>query len=173
MITLIPLKVKIGLTPKGAAAYPDFNQLPLLVKLGIDWSLYVDAEGDGWHYDKLCGHKEEDETSPQGQQWGVLLVPLQFAEEAEFMFPSLVEIMSEADFIYFYDNRTQCHAQEEEIDSEIVASITKKQELGLALTAQQLKAIDPATSERGIRPNTNRFWAAYKAKRGIELGQSA
>ena len=84
---LVPLKVRIGLHGNGHAKYPDFNSLKTIQDIGVDWSVYVDMYGDGWLYDKKSGHRDDTPDSPFGQQWGVLLVPEEFASEAAKAFP--------------------------------------------------------------------------------------
>lgn len=169
MKDLVPLKVKIGQRPNGHADHPDFNLLASVAASGIDWSRYVDLYGDGWHYDKQCGHKEEDATSPRGMQWGVLLVPAQFASEALDAFPSLCSVLSEAEFSDFYDNRAHAHEPDEHIDAAIVEGINAKKGAGKALTQQQVDALDPDKPTPGIRKNKLRLWADAKAHKGINL----
>lgn len=166
---LVPLKVKIGLRPNGQAKYPDFNSLAIVTASGKDWAKYVDIEGDGWHYDKKSGHKDDDAQSPVGTQWGVLLVPQAFADEAVVAFPAKVQIILEAEWETFYDNRAHAHEEDEEIDLGRLRAIEQKQRLSLPLTTQQQDAIDPAKDERGIRKNKRRKWADYKAQKGITI----
>jgi hypothetical protein len=84
---LVAIKVRIGLKPNGHAEYPNFNELGSVRKENMDWAIYVDQFGIGWQYDKTSGHKEHSEDSPAGMQWGMLLVPTDFAREAVEMFP--------------------------------------------------------------------------------------
>ncbi|MCC5302495.1 hypothetical protein, partial [Staphylococcus aureus] len=69
---LVALKVMIGLHEQGHAAYPDFGSLACVKASGADWAHYVDRAGSGWLYSR-CGHKEHEDDSPFGEQWGMLL----------------------------------------------------------------------------------------------------
>lgn len=166
---LVPLKVKIGLHPNGHAKYPGFNSLASVMDSGMDWSRYVDVLGDGWHYDKCCGHKESEVDSPYGQQWGILLVPQVFATEAVAAFPSECQTISEIEYEAFHNERAHAHEEDEELDLDRLKSIEQKTRLGQALTEQQTNALDPKHEERGIRKNKRRLWADYKALKDIQI----
>jgi hypothetical protein len=171
MRELVPIKVKIGLKNNGQALYPDFNNMNCIKNSGLDWSKYVDIKGLGWHYDKKCGHKEEDSTSPYGMQHGVLVVDKEFADEAVGRFPGEVEKLTEVKLKEFYDDRAHCHEQDEEIDVNVLQGIKMKQDMGLDLTPQQLKALDPDDETRGIRKNKKKKWDDFKKLKGIKIVQ--
>ena len=79
---LVGIKVKIGQCGvTGCAKYPDFSKLACVQASPLDWSKYVDVHGLGWHYD-CCGHQEDEDGSPAGMQWGMLIIPETFADEA-------------------------------------------------------------------------------------------
>lgn len=169
---LVPVKVKIGTNPlTGGALYPNFNLVSPGLRKGMDWSKYIDVYGDGWKYDKCCGHKTETPESPRGEQWGVLLVPKDFAADILMRFPNECSKITEVELEDFFNNHAHKHMPEEYLDEDILTGIKLKQDLGLQLSAQQLSALDPTTDDRGIRKNKNKYWADYKIKRGINVIQ--
>jgi hypothetical protein len=167
---LVPIKVKIGLKPNGQARYPDFNSLASVQVSGLDWSRYIDINGSGWKYDK-CGHRDTAPGSPVGQQWGLLLIPADFAAEAVAAFPAKVSILSEAEAASFYDNEHAKHFDSEILDDRVLNSIHKKQKIqpAIPLTAHQLSALDPLTDTPGVRKNHNKTFADYIAKNDITI----
>ena len=177
MRDLVALKIKIGLKGKdwtkaeerGHALYPNFNQLQSVINSGMDWSNYVDTYGEGWHYDKKCGHKQEDETSLKGMQWGMLIVPKEFADEAVATFPQVCSVVNEAELEDFYDNRAHAHEPDERIDDVVLKGIEGKKILGKSLTPGQERALDPEDDTPGIRKNHRRYWKDYKAKQGVNI----
>jgi len=80
-IEVVPLKVQINLGPHGAL-YPEFNRLRIVSQSGLDWSQYID-QFSPWIYDSVSGHRQATEDSELGMQWGMLLVPEEFAKEAD------------------------------------------------------------------------------------------
>ena len=171
MRNLVPLKVKIELTGQGQHKYPNFNILPSVQTARIDWSHYIDIHGSGWHYDKCCGHEVETPESPAGVQYGVLLVPKSFADEAVLLFPDKCVKLTEAEFQPFYDVHAHGHEPDEQIHLEVLQEIDMKKRFGIPLTAQQTLALDVTNDVRGIRKNKRRFWVDYKAMRGISIVQ--
>jgi len=169
MRNLVPVKVKIGLKPNGHALYPNFNQLNEVMEKGMDWANYIDTLGEGWMYDKSSGHRDDTPDSPFGQQWGVLLVPKAFAEQAVVAFPEDCQELTEAETADFYDNKVAVDEPEEIIDTEVLTAIKVKQDLGLSLTPDQQDALDPKKPARGIRENPRKKWATHKASRKIEI----
>lgn len=165
---LVPIKIKIGLKENGQAQYPNFNQLTAVG--GMDWSKYIDVNGSGWLYD-CCGHKEQEVGSPMGQQWGVILVPKVFADEAVAAFPSEVTKLTEVEVSDFYDNKHAKDFPDEEIDNDILQGIKLKQDLGQQLTLQQVKALDPDDDTPGVRKNKRKVWTDYKALKAIKVVQ--
>ena len=166
---LVPLKVKIGLGNDGAAKYPEFNTLSAVKNAGMDWSKYIDTHGLSWHYDNTSGHAETTADSPRGQQWGMLIIPKVFADEAIAAFPDECSKMTEAECQDFYDTKAHAHEPDELFDQQVLDGIKSKKDLGLALTPMQIKAADPNDSTPGIRKNENKFWADFKAKHSITI----
>lgn len=186
---LTGLKVKIGLKikdKKKTHAFPDFNQLPVVILSGMDWSYYVDMFGLGWCYDKVAGHVDHDPVneSPAGTWIGCLLVPQQFVTEAIDAFPTVCSAVIEADYQNFYDNRAMVRVPENHYDKEAMELIDRvvvdRQELvdanpsdsvskGLlnGIKAKQAKALDPNDETPGIRKNHARYWADHKIKSSI------
>ena len=170
---LVPIKVKIGLRPNGHADHPNFNNLQIVISSGLDWSKCVDVNGSGWLYDNGCGHKEEDLTynSPIGMQWGMLLVPKQFADEAITMFPDLITKLSETDCESFYNDRYAKEFPEEDVDNEKLQGIRAKKDLGVALTSEDQLSLDPTNDTSGIRKNKKKNWTDYKVLKGYNVAQ--
>ena len=112
-MNLVPIKVKIGLKDSGGAKYPKFNNLA--VTGAVDWSKYIDLHGSGWLYD-CCGHQEAETGSPVGQQWGMILVPKVFADEAIAAFPNEVTKLTETQCESFYNDKHAKDFEDEEID---------------------------------------------------------
>lgn len=187
MTDLVPIKVRIGLRPNGHADHPDFNLLPPEVRDGgLDWSIYIDRFGIGWHYDKVCGHKETDAGNPDvpadhghrctefGVQYACTLVPEPFALAAVAKFPGAVAIIDETSFESFYDDRA--HAQEPDIlrDADVLRAIRDQMALEadplvttpeptLSEKRARTDALDPdVQSVRGVRKNLRRRWADAK-----------
>lgn len=166
--TLVPLKVKIELTTSGHAKYPTFNALACVVNSGMDWSQYIDVHGSGWLYD-ADGHQDDTPDSPAGQQWGLILVPQVFATQAIAAFPTTCSALTAAEATTFYENKHARDFPDEDIDEKVLSQIKVKQDLGLPLTTQQRRAIDPRDSERGIRPNRRKAFSTFKADRGFNV----
>jgi len=159
---LIPIRVRIGIKPNGHADYPNFNSISSGIRQGLDWSHYVDIYGLAWHYDKTSGHKENTIDSPLGQQWGVLIVPPDFAEAAISQFPDRVTKLTEAELGDFYDNKAHVREPDEVIDEKVLSGIQAKQDLGLPLTTQQTAVLDPEDDTPGIVRNKKKTWAEFK-----------
>ena len=168
---LVALKVKIGTRPNGHADHPDFSLLQVIRDSGVDWSTWIDTNGTGWLYDDV-GHKEVrakgdvDFDSPHGQQWGMLLVPVEFANQAAVTFPQEVSVMDETTCERFYN---ECHAvnqPEEKVDEEALKIFEAKTRNGVTLTESEdinrLKALDPNDPTPGITKNPRKTWADFK-----------
>lgn len=170
---LAGIKVKIGLDNKGFAKYPDFNSLTVVKDSGLDWAKYVDVHGLGWHYDDTSGHKDDTLDSPFGQQWGLLMAPETFADEAVAAFPAEVAKLTEVELEDFFDNKAHVNEPDELLDEQVLSGIKLKQDLGQALTAQQTKALDPTNDVPGIRQNRRKTWQDYKALKGVTVKKAA
>ena len=166
---LVAIKVKIGLDDKGYAKYPDFNNISSVIRHDLDWSSYIDTYGSGWHYDKQSGHRENSIDSPFGQQWGILMIPKDFASAALALFPEEVSEMIETEVETFYNTKAHLHEPDEKIDADILAQIKTKQDIGVPLTSNQIKAIDPDDPTPGIVKNKNKLWADYKTLIDVEI----
>jgi len=164
----VAIKVKI-LSGAGKCLYPDFNQLSVVSQSGMDWSQYIDANGGGWKYDKKCGHADVDAVSPAGIWWGLLLIPEVFALEAIAQFPDRITRLTEVEFEEFHDGRCTCKLPDEEIDTVVLEGIKLKQDLGLPLTADQAKAIDPEDDAPGIRVNKKKYWKDVKVTKDLTI----
>jgi len=168
MRELTAIKIKIGIKQNGQAKYPNFNQLQCVKDSGLDWSKYIDIYGLGWFYDKVSGHQDDTPDSPHGMQFGCLTVPEDFAEQAVAMFPEVEEI-DEVDFEIFHNTKATAHLPDEEINKDVLDSIKAKQDLGLDLTIDQTKALDPEDNTQGIRKNNMKKWSDRKVVQNIVL----
>lgn len=171
---LAAIRVKIGTKPNGQADYPAFGGLPIVQASGMDWAQYVDANGLGWVYDKV-GHKEESGDSPHGQQWGMLVVPEEFADQAVAAFPSQCKRFTEVECEEFFDTRQDLEA--EIIDEVELEKLERRLRLAEAVSTpvpqiNQIKneikdALNPAHKRRGVKANPNANWQAAKVAKGI------
>lgn len=173
-IELRALLVKIGLKENGNMKYPPFNQLTSVLD-GVDWSHYVDQYGESWHYDKKCTIQDHDPghelgASPKGEQWGVLLVPEDFATAAMAAFPSeCPRCLTETELETFYNNRAHHREPEEKVDQNVLEVIKAKREARIPDTQKTLNALDPTKDEPGITKSKTRYWADFKAHKGLQI----
>lgn len=176
MRDLVALKFNAGLHKErnkekgweiGHAKYPDFNQISLETRKGMDWSHYIDAFGIGMQYDKACGHKEEGDT-PFGEQCCVVAVPQDFATEALALFPLELTRLAPATFKAFYNDKAHAHESADYIDKDVLDAIKAKEDLAIAVP-EKVNALDRDNPARGIRKNHNKKFADFKAKAGVSL----
>jgi len=163
------IKVVIGKKPNGHCKYPDFSQLKCVKDSKEDWSKYIDVNGLGWQYDKLAGHDEELPDSPIGTWLGMIVVDDTFCKEAVAMFPDEVTKLTEAEAEDFWDNRAHIKEPDERIDEKVITAIKMKQDMGIELTANQVKALDPTDDTPGISKNHNKKWADMKIKKAVSI----
>lgn len=172
---LVCLKVKIGAKQetgkrgesRRVAAYPSFNELPDGIRDGMDWSHFVDQYG-GWHYD-CCGHDEEDEESPRGMQWGMILVPEDFANAAVERWPDQCSILDGRQAEAFYESRVTRDEPDVIEDLDVLQVIAAKRQAGLAEDDSDRAALDPDNPKRGRRKNDRKKFADMLKKRGLKL----
>lgn len=186
---LCALQVLIGLHEhNGHAKYPDFGSLPCVKESGMDWAHYIDTKGTGWAYDK-CGHKEHTDDSPFGQQWGMLLIPPEFCEQACAAFPNECRHLSEAEAEAFWEHKAHAHLPEVSHNADTLAGIkaeiqllrevkdccsdfAEKDRYEALLTAaiQRAKqAVDPDHNHPGVSRNKQKCWAHHKANCCLEV----
>jgi len=173
MTHLTAVKVKIGQRPNGHAEYPNFNSLACVKAANQDWSQYIDTKGEGWQYDQISGHTDEDFDSPRGQQWGLLLIPEVFANESVAKFPDLCERLDEAATEIFYDTRAHARDDDHMDDQRILAlkaRLDLEKELGID-TGECLdcikRALDKNDPAQGLRKNHRKRWSDFKARHGV------
>ena len=183
------LKVKIGLRSDGRGAlYPDFDSLPVMQANDyIKWTYYVDKEGTGWLYDRKYGHRDEGPDSPTGMQWGILVIPPEFAEQAVAAFPDTCSIVSEPELSAFVQDRVADAAPENLTDPEALLGLKEQLDLIEALENRGRtlspnlrgvkttlldeieKALDPASRRPGLVRNPNKTWSRMKARRNMQI----
>jgi hypothetical protein len=178
MADLVPLKVRIGLKADGMHKYPNFNSLPAVQSSGMEWSRYVDVVGTGWHYDKVSGHQEDTPDSPRGQQFGMLLVPQEFVDQAVLEFPNDCTELTEAEAQAFYESKVTIQQADVERDTEELTALNAERALRVArgdaagVTALDVeidKALNPNDPKRGVRKNETKRWADLKQTRGVTI----
>lgn len=172
---IVPIKVKIGLRPSGHADHPAWDTLPL-AQTSIPEETIKSHVHCSWRYDKTCGHQEDSVDSPFGMQWGMMLVSLQFANEAVTAFPGIVSIMTELECQDFWDNKAHAHVPENRIDEKALNALNTelqlKKAIGQSTTALEVKiarALDPNDKERGLRDNKDKTWAKAKVNMGVSV----
>ncbi len=192
MRDLVPIKIIIGLLTDseslranqtlGHASYPDFNSLPVVQASGLDWAHYINTFGLGWQYDSCCGHKEDTVDSPFGQQFGILIIPKVFADQAITAF-GITVATPHAPFSYairkqtepqlkeFYDTHVAADQPEQNIDNEILTSIKLHRDLGRVDEPWMLRALDPNTDDPGITKNKQKHWDDFKLLKGVRIVQ--
>ena len=136
---LCPIKVKIELTDQGNAKYPVFNTLQCVKDANMDWSVYIDKHGTGWHYDKQSCLKDDTAEAEYGIQYGMILVPEDFAKQAVAEFPDLVENMTETQAETFYNDRAHKHENSLDIDFDRLNKIKLLEDMNLktSLSAEE------------------------------------
>ena len=171
-VKLVPIRVKIRVGVVGGRkqhVYPPFNNIDAATRKNMDWSNYLDTHGIGWHYDKCCGFGESDSYNVDRDVWyGATCVPEDFADAAVALGTD-VEIITEAQFRTYYDDRAHIHEPEEHYDLDTLQAIKVKQQLGKKVNKSDQDAMDPLKENSGIRRNDNKTWALYKTKKGIEI----
>ncbi len=165
---LVPLKVKIGLKNNGHHQFPNFNELNPALRDNVDWSVFVDKTG-GWHYDQICGHAEEDVTSPHGNWNGMLLVPADFANAAVAAFPSTCAILTEVEAEKFYNERAHVREPAIKEDVETLQAIVAKTALGVVQDQGDIDALDPDHPASGRRRNKKKTFVGFKTQQGITV----
>lgn len=172
MRNLVALRFQAGLHTErnkekgweiGHAKYPDFNQIDIDVRRGMDWCCYIDTFGIGMQYDKGCGHKEESLDSPFGEQCCVVAVLPDFADAALVLFPDDLTELTSVEFEDFYNNKAHAHESTEHVDGDVLDAIEQKEKLGLSVP-EKTDAMDVNSEVRGIRKNHNKIWTDKKIK---------
>lgn len=173
---LVPLKVTIGLKTdergRRVHAYPPFNDLPLSLRDDMDWSYFVDKFG-GWHYDKCCGHAEEDLEigSRRGFWLGMICVPKAFADEACRQFAGTCQVLSDEEAAEFYEHRCHIHEPAVKEDVNVLQAIAAKKAVGIELSEDDANAMDENHPMPGRRKNKLKTWQGFKESRGITVTQ--
>lgn len=160
------LKIKIRRGKQNI--YPNFGLLQVVMTSGMKWSQYVDKYL-GWHYDQTSDLRTESNGSPFGEWWGVVIMPVEFVNQAVSKFPDECIALSEIELADFYDNKAHIYDPDEKIILEVLEAIKAKDDLGLERTASQIKALDPNDTTPGITTNKMKTLALLKASRNINI----
>lgn len=181
---MIPIRVRIeyGLVAKkeGNVAqniYPDFDQIDDEIRHGMKWEYYLDTYGSGWVYDKVSDVHKTDDYNPEPLVWyAAVLVPEDFAEAAAEMFPDDVTILTEEEFIWFYENRNQANAPEVVIDKTHLEALyyearfetlLKRDDVSDQMKTRIRNALNPDAGEKGIHRNKLKKWEGFKERKPI------
>lgn len=173
---LVALKFNAGLHVTGSEAnghkaghakYPDFNQVSIETRKGMDWCNYVDSFGIGMQYDKNCGHQDSGDT-PAGEQACVIAVPQDFATEALELFPITVTQLTSVEFEAFYNDKAHVNEAADYVDTDVLNAIKAKEDLSIAVP-EKADAVNRDSASRGIRKNHNKYWADFKVKAGVNV----
>ncbi len=165
---LVALKVKIGLDSKNYHNFPAFNTLPGAVRGGVDWSIFIDRFG-GWHYDQVCGHADDEVTSPRGNWDGMLLIPEDFANAAVAAFPDTCSVLIESDAEKFYNERGHVRDPAIKEDTQVLQAIQAKVALGVEQDQGDTDALDPDHPAPGRRRNNKKTFAGFKSTQGFSV----
>lgn len=161
---LVPIRVQIFLGDDGKMDWPNLNLVSAANRGSQDWSTFVDSHGTGWIYDKVenLGLGDDHDTA-------CTLVPQAFADEAVSHFPTLVSIITEADFETFYNTKALVKQPDEFMDNEELQGLAARVELeaagviaapSAAVLAERAKMVDPNDqTSRGIRKNLDKTYA--------------
>lgn len=174
MRTGVPIKVKIGLKPNGHADYPDWTTLPLEAQ---DGEPHQNHQFVKWYYDKTSGHEDDNGTdSPQGMQWGMMIVSDRFASEAVARWPKRVFIMDEAEAQVFWETRCTAHRPRHRVDGNEIVALEAQRKLMLArgdditaLDAEITKALDGNDPRKGVIKVQEKTWEGAKERFKISI----
>lgn len=174
---LVPIRVRVKRGVKGGrkcAVYPEFNQIPSAIRQGVDWAVFIDTWGIGWHYDKV-----ENIGSGRDEEYAITAVPEGFASAATELFPSDVRIISEAEAALFYEGRAHVRDEIERLDTEVLTAIAARvqlESLGVApppsveIMEARKRCLDPADQNKsGIRANLRRTWKGFLQEEGFTI----
>jgi len=173
-VDLVPIKVILKRRANGEADWPDFNVIDSAKRNHKPWSKFIDAHGIGWLYDKVdnLGTGADNGTA-------CTLVPEEFANAAVEKYPTLVSILSEAEFETFHDERAMVRTPMEHLDTDILQGIIARkqlEDLGVApvpsaeIVAARTKCLDPDDQDhRGIRKNLKKKWVDNKQELNVEV----
>ena len=92
----------------------------------------------------MSGHADNDLDSPAGIQYGVLVVPKVFADEAIAQFPTLCTKLTESELATFWNQRAHKHEPDEIIDERSFELYDRIEKAGGTLTPlkrQEIKGI--------------------------------
>jgi hypothetical protein len=171
----VAIKVKIGLKPNGRGGmwhdYPDWDKLPLTAT-----ETHQSHQIVKWRYD-CCGHTEDTVDSPVGQQWGMMIVTEQFANEALAMYPDKVSIMTEVQAKAFWNNKANKKMPKDKVNSKSLTDfnteLTLRKSLGqntTALEARITKALDRNDdTEEGVHKNKQKDFDDAKTHLGFTI----
>jgi hypothetical protein len=169
----VAIKVKIGLKLDGSADYPNWKDLPMVVANQHDENPFQIVK---WRYD-CCGHAEDTPDSPAGQQWGMMIVTEQFANEAVAMYPAQVNIMTEIDARAFWNNNVNKKTPADRVNSKALTDLNAELALRKSLTqdttvleAKIIKALNrDDDTESGVSKNKEKDFDDAKVYLGFTI----
>jgi len=164
----IKVRIGYGIRPsdgKEGNIYPAFNQVPAVLRADMDWAYFWNAHGTDWQYSNQ-GHGEGDEPD---YWYGIVGLPADFVDDAAARFPEDVTILTESEIEQFWNLEAHADDEDEMVNPETLQAIAAKKQLGMKLSPQDRKALDPEDTTRGIVTNPKKTWARYKAKHDIEV----
>lgn len=179
-IDMVPVKWKILRRDNGEADNIDEHLNSVLRMLGI-------AKGGSQFIDEDCAAFVRDKISNLGtgaeHGVGACLMPKAVAEAVATEYGTVAghrmaaEIISEADFETFYEERGTAHIPQDRLDTDelngIAARVQLEKDLGITPSADLVQrrkdALDPDNTQMGVRRNRVKKWADVKADSGVEL----
>lgn len=160
---LVPIKIKICakmVNNQRQADWPKLNKISSDIRKEMGWSVFIDMHGIGLHYDKVSNLGTGADCG-----WACTCVPKDFAEAAVAVAGDKVQIIDEAAFEDFYDNRSHVNEPAIKIDSERLVGLKAAIDLGIIdkTDPEYLKAVDPNCDCPGYCKNKHKTWQDCKA----------
>lgn len=173
---LIPLRIKIRYgqrpgRPEHGYLYPDFDQVSDVIRKGMRWQKYLDTYGSGWIYDGLSDVGDTDTySSDPSVRFGLVLVPVDFADAALALYPEDCEELTEVQVEEFVDQRAFYNRDIEERDQAALLEAQLLQARGRPEDIVKVnKILDPNDSTPGVRISKLARWAEYSEYKRLVL----
>lgn len=190
MRELVAMRVKIlrGEVRRGGRTrvenlYPPFDEIPPERRtppgssVPMSWSLFFDAVGIGWAYDLVSGFGYSDDEEPDpGVLWGLVMVPEEFALEAEARWPDRIVILSPQEAESWYDRRVGSKTPPEILEAGVLSGLHASLQLAMELNnpqaeadvrAMAAKALDPDDETPGRQRNPFATFQGLTERKGV------